>query len=676
MLSLIKKIYYDNYGVYGAKRIYEILKLRGHSIAYKTVYYQCLKNGLVSIRHKIKSLKIQKPVKEYTRSSHIVANNIIRLLPRTINEVWVTDWTRFYVESVTVYLYVIMDLFSRRIIGYGYNTVGETVDTQIEVLRETIISRSPSDNLTIHSDNEDGFKDRFYREIIDRLGINQSFNFVMCNNNFMESFNATFYKEFYLPSFLDDNYFIKKLTLDNFGTELKKYINFYNNNRAHSSLGYITPREYESTIRTYVPIKYRRQILHVDINACFAQYECILNPSLKGKNLVIIGEEYKRDRIIVCASLEARKYGIGCGDSLQYARFKCRDLVVRKSSKKAYQKISEKFFEILYHYSDRVEPYGIDEAWVDVTHSQLLFGSPLHIAELIMNELKATMGITVSIGLSYNKIYSKLASDLRKPNAITQIPYKYSKKIVYSLPVENLLFVGERTAEMFHFYGINTIGDLAFARFSDVKAIVGEKWANKLINYANGQEFSEVRLYGETVPIKSISKSDTLYANATDFDTLKKLIIRLSEDVGARLRDDKKVAYAIGVKLRDKYYKDHSIQTQLYYGTNSGMEISDEIIDLILHKMYGISTQMMSLKEYYELEHMKLKYEVRQAGVFAFKLRDEEMVRNSKYTQVENVGINRKYTQIDKAIDKINKKYDSKVIGIGSRFSPWYERFL
>ena len=94
------------------------------------------------------------------------------------------------------------------------------------------------------------------------------------------------------------------------------------------------------------------------------------------------------------------------------------------------------------------------------------------------------------------------------------------------------------------------------------------------------------------------------------------------------------------------------------------MEISDEIIDLILHKMYGISTQMMSLKEYYELEHMKLKYEVRQAGVFAFKLRDEEMVRNSKYTQ------------IDKAIDKINKKYDSKIIGIGSRFSPWYERFL
>lgn len=112
---------------------------------------------------------------------------------------------------------------------------------------------------------------------------------------------------------------------------------------------------------------------------------------------------------------------------------------------------------------------------MDVTHSTLLFGSPLHIAELIMNELKATMGITVSIGLSFNKIYSKLASDIRKPNAITFIPYKYHKQIVFNRPVEELLFVGERTAEMFHFYGIHTIGDLAFADFNDVKDIVGEK---------------------------------------------------------------------------------------------------------------------------------------------------------------------------------------------------------
>ena len=281
MYNLIKKIYEENYGVYGAKRIFEILKNRGYRTSYKTVYNYCNLNNLKSIGSKIQNIKIDKPVKEYKKVG-AVRSKIIKLYPKTINEVWVTDWTRFYVESVTVYLYVIMDLFSRRIIGYGYNTVGETVDTQIEVLRETIISRSPSDNLTIHSDNEDGFKDRFYREIIDRLGINQSFNFEMCNNNFMESFNATFYKEFYLPSFLDDNYFIKKLTLDNFGTELKKYINFYNNKRAHSSLGYITPREYESTIRTYVPIKYRRHILHMDINACFAQYECMLNPSLKG----------------------------------------------------------------------------------------------------------------------------------------------------------------------------------------------------------------------------------------------------------------------------------------------------------------------------------------------------------------------------------------------------------
>ena len=670
MESIVKKIYHENYGVYGAKRIFEILKLKGYRVSYKTIYGICHRNALLSVRHKIKKLQVPKPVKEYLSSRKgQPVTNIFKLAPRTINEVWVTDWTRFFVEEKTVYLYVIMDLFSRRVIGYGVSFAGENVDTQIEVLKGTIIERNPSENLTIHSDNECAFKDRFYSDIVERLGIKHSFNFVMSNNNFMESFNATFYKEFYLPSFLKSDYFIHNLTLDNLQIELKKYINFYNNRRAHSSLGYLNPRQHESTVKTYVPIKYRRQILHVDINACFAQYECLLNPSLKGKNLVVIGEEYKRDRIIVCASYEARKHGIGCGDSLTYAKFKCPDLIVRRSSKKKYSEISQKFFEILYHYSDRVEPYGIDEAWVDVTHSTMLFGSAPHIAELIMKELKSTMGITVSIGLSFNKIYSKLASDIRKPNAITFIPYKYHKKIVFNRPVEELLFVGERTAEMFHFYGIHTIGDLAFADFNDVKEIVGEKNARKLIEYALGYEYSEVKLYGETVPVKSVSKSDTLDKNAVSFGELKKLIIRLSEDVGARLRNDKKVAYAIGVKLRDKYYKDHSMQMQLTYALDTGMDIADEIIYLMLDKMYGLKTDgSMSIKDYYEADKRKLVFEVRQASVFAFKL-------SEKYDLNLIDSIN-KHKKVDLAVDKINKKYSKNLVRSGTLFEPWYQKYL
>lgn len=671
MESLVKKIYHDNYGVYGSKRIFEILKLKGYRVSYKTIYGICHRNGWMSVRYKVKNIQVPKPVKEYLskRTSKSVTDKVIKFEPKTLNEVWVTDWTRFFVEDKTVYLYVIMDLFSRRVIGYGYNITGEIVDTQIKVLRETIIERNPSENLTIHSDNEGVFKDRFYSDIVERLDIKHSLNFVMSNNNFMESFNATFYKEFYLPSFLKGDYFIHNLTLDNLQIELKKYINFYNNKRVHSSLGYLTPRQYESTVKTYVPIKYRRQILHVDINACFAQYECMLNPSLKGKNLVVIGEEYKRDRIIVCASYEARKYGIGCGDSLTYAKFKCPDLIVRRSSKKKYSEISQKFFEILYHYSDRVEPYGIDEAWVDVTYSTLLFGSPLHIAELIMKELKATMGITVSIGLSFNKIYSKLASDIRKPNAITFIPYKYHKKIVFNRPVEELLFVGERTAELFHFYGIHTIGDLAFADFNDVKDIVGEKNAKKLIDYALGYEYSDVRIYGETVPVKSVSKSDTLDKNAIYFGELKKLIIRLSEDVGARLRREKKVAYAIGVKLRDKYYKDHSMQMQLTYALDTGMDIADEIIYLMLYKMYGLRADgTMSLKEYYESDKRKLTFEVRQASVFAFKLNE-----NAELNLITEIS---KHKKVDLAVDKINKKYNKNLVRSGTLFEPWYQKYL
>lgn len=668
MVGLIKKIFYDNYGVYGAKRIYEILKLNGYSISYKTVYYHCSNNGLMSIRHKIKSLKIPKPIKEYekVRTGRSRTSNVMRLFPRTINEVWVTDWTRFFVEEKIVYLYVIMDLFSRRIIGYGINFVGESADTQIKVLKDTIINRSPSDNLTIHSDNDSAFKDKFYKEIVERMGIHQSFNFVMSNNNFMESFFASFWTEFYFPSFLNDNYFIHNLTLDNLDLQLKRYINFYNNKRAHSSLGYVTPRQYESTISTYVPIKYRRQILHVDINACFAQYECMLKPSLKGKNLVVIGEEYKRDQVIVCASYEARKYGIGCGDSLRYAKFKCKDLIVRKSAKKKYTEISQRFFEILYHYSDRVEPYGIDEAWVDVTHSTMLFGSPLHIAELIMNEIKVEMGITVSIGLSFNKIYSKLASDIHKPNAITYIPYKYHKKIVFSRPVEELLFVGERTTEMFHFYGIHTIGDLAFAKFEDVRDIVGEKWARKLIDYANGFEFSEVKLYGEKTPIKSISKSETFYKNAKCYDDIRKMVVMLSEDVAKRLREEKKMAYAICVKLRDTHYNDHSMQCQVSVGLDNGILISEVVEKLVFKNMLNkiITNYVEDLPSMADYQR-PFKFEIRQMAVIGFKL-----------GSVESNLLNEKIRKVDVAVDKINKKYNSNIVRSGVLCEPWYYRFI
>ena len=203
MEILIKKIYYDNYTVQGAKRIYEILKLDGYKIAYKTVFDFCSRNGLVSVRQKIKSLKISKPIKEYisVRKGHSVAKNIVKLIPQTINEVWVTDWTRFFVEEKTVYLYVIMDLYSRRVIGYGTNFSGENDDTQIKVLRDTIVARNVSDNLTIHSDNDSAFKDKLYSDLMARFNIKRTFNFVMSNNNFMESFFASFYKEFYVPSF-------------------------------------------------------------------------------------------------------------------------------------------------------------------------------------------------------------------------------------------------------------------------------------------------------------------------------------------------------------------------------------------------------------------------------------------------------------------------------------------
>lgn len=218
-----------------------------------------------------------------------------------------------------------------------------------------------------------------------------------------------------------------------------------------------------------------------------------------------------------------------------------------------------------------------------MTYSQI-FGSGLNIANLIMADLKKEMGITVSIGISYNKIFSKLASDIHKPDAITQIPYKYYREFVHKLPVEMLLFVGDKTKELFYVYGIKTIGDLAFADINIVKKVVGEKNALKLIHFANGYEFTPVKLYGEKDVPKSISRAETTYKDITTYGDLRVLIERLSEDVAKRLRNEKMKAGAICLKLRDRAYNEKSIQKQLTSYIDNGTLLSEELCDLFLDK--------------------------------------------------------------------------------------------
>lgn len=674
--KIVKCVYFENNCVYGAKRIFEILKLQGVRTSYKTIYHICHNNGYVALSAIKPAVNIPKLDKIY-KPVGINDANAFKITPSTINEAWVCDWTRFALsDGSRIYVYVIMDLFSRRIIGFKTTESGEVTKVQVELLKEVIIKRNPSDKLYIHSDNGDSFRHEFYKNILKNLRFIQTFNrieFGCADNAHMESFFATLNKEFYRPSFLDLKGKIAKykpphLTLENFNKCLTKYINFYNNKRVHSSIGYITPRQYESTIKTYIPIKYRRDIMHVDINACYAQYEVMMNPSLKGKKLVVIGEEYKRDKIIVCASYEARKYNIGCGDSLKYARAVCPDIVVRKSNKKLYEKISKRFFEILYRYTDMVEPYGIDEAWIDVTHSHKLFGDNMSIARSIMSDLKNEMRLTVSIGISYNKIWSKLASDLHKPDAITYIPYKYYRKITHNLPVEMLLFVGDKTKEMFNFYGIKTIGDLAFADKKIVTDVVGGKNATKLIDYANGYEFSAVRFFGDKQVVKSLSRGETVEKNIKTFNELMDLISRLCMEVAYKVRKEKMVASAICVKLRDQKYNDHSMQMKIL-NTDSGILMFENIERLLMYKLYGkiVNNNVANLPTLADYNE-RLPYEIREVSVIAFKL-------TNQYENVINIRSER-IRKIDKCIDKINDKYNSNVVYLARQAEPWYYHYM
>lgn len=214
-----------------------------------------------------------------------------------------------------------------------------------------------------------------------------------------------------------------------------------------------------------------KTILHSDCNCFYASVECALNPSLKGKPIAVSGNPEKRHGIILTKSEEAKKFGVKTGEAIWQAKQKCPQLILLPPNFKKYIEFSQKTKEIYYSFTDMVEPFGLDEAWLDVTGSKNLFGNGTEIANKISSRIKKELDITVSIGVSYNKIFAKLGSDYKKPDAITHISKNNFKDIVWSLPAENLLYVGYSTQKTLNRLGIFTIGQIANTPSSVLKKI-------------------------------------------------------------------------------------------------------------------------------------------------------------------------------------------------------------
>lgn len=315
-----------------------------------------------------------------------------------------------------------------------------------------------------------------------------------------------------------------------------------------------------------------RIILHSDCNCFYASVECALNPALKGKPVAVSGNPEKRHGIILAKSEEAKKFGVKTGEAIWQAKKKCPQLITLPPNFSKYVEYSKSVKEIYYKYTDMVESFGLDEAWLDVTGSTRLFGNGYKIAQKIRSRIKKELDITVSIGVSYNKIFAKLGSDYKKPDAVTLINKSNYKHMVWSLPAEDLLYVGSATKKKLNSLGIFTIGQIANTPVDILKKNLG-KWGQMLHSFANGNDTSTVALYGETSPVKSIGNSTTSPRDLKDITDVKIIMGVLADSVARRMREQGLSCMLISITVRDNSLCSFTRQKKLLSYTDITSEI-------------------------------------------------------------------------------------------------------
>jgi len=323
-----------------------------------------------------------------------------------------------------------------------------------------------------------------------------------------------------------------------------------------------------------------KTILHIDMNNFFASVECIDKPELGSVPLAVCGDEKQRHGIVLAKNELAKKYGIKTGMVLWEARQKCPELVCVGAHMDNYIKYSKLARQLYYNYTDQIEPFGIDECWLDVTGSAGLFGSGEDIAERIRNEVK-DMGLTVSIGVSFNKIFAKLGSDYKKPDAVTVFSKSNYRDMIWPLDVGDMMFVGRATGKKLRMLGINTIGDLALTPAGVLESKLG-KMGKVLWSYANGYDDSPVLNTEDSVPIKSIGNSTTTPRDLeTDYD-VKTVLYSLSDTVATRMRDQGFRCGAVEIWIRRSDMESFVRQHKLEYPTCLTNTVAREAFSLFL----------------------------------------------------------------------------------------------
>lgn len=369
--------------------------------------------------------------------------------------------------------------------------------------------------------------------------------------------------------------------------------------------------------------------------AFYASVEMQRHPELRDKPLAVCGNQEDRHGIVLTANYIAKPRGVKTGMAIWQARQCCPNLVVLPPDMAEYIRISKMAREIYEDYTDQVEPFGLDESWLDVTGSVGLFGSPMTIAKEISDRIKFELGITASIGVSDNKITAKLGSDYKKPDAITRIEEDNYKEIAYPLPVSDLLYVGPATTKKLYSIGISTIGQLAECPVGILTRKLG-KMGSVLHMFANGRDVSLVQKSDHIPNIKSVGNSATTPRDLVNDEDVHLMLYLLAESVASRMRELVSRCTVVEVYVRDVDLNSFCRQRKLQNPTCSSSEIAQVAFELF--------------RASYRWEKPVRSIGVRGAGLV-------EMNSCLQLSMFQDDKKRDKWERIDATVDKLRERY-------------------
>ena len=337
-----------------------------------------------------------------------------------------------------------------------------------------------------------------------------------------------------------------------------------------------------------------RTILHCDCNSFFASVECVFRPELKDVPMAVSGNPENRHGIILAKNELAKKAGVVTAETVWQARQKCPELVLVPPRHQEYVRFSGLVNAIYQRYTDQVEPFSIDESWLDVTGSRALFGSGETIADAIRRAVREELGITVSVGVSFNKIFAKMGSDYNKPDATTVITRENYRQLLWPLPISDLIFVGSASRNALRELGIYTIGDLARTDPALLTARLG-KAGTVLSTYARGEDESRVAsISDEPEEPKSVGNGMTFRRDLTGEDDIRIGVLYLADSVAARLRRHGLRCRTVAVTVKDPRFRTVSKQKVLPRSTDLAKTIAEASLELI-HSCWNPSAPIRSI---------------------------------------------------------------------------------